>query len=753
MPIHRSLPNVSMFVGLLSALYIGWSVVVGLRITESLLTLAVLATQTFIGLSVVRAITNLDASCLESIALGFATGSIVSTLTDQAFVNAGLVSNVWIPQGFLLLLATALRIKNAYRLIPNPNAIDVRLLLASPILIMVGYGVLGPGWAAAICILLAALALTYHPWVASSMVHVLLVSIVGLVVSMSAVAISKPQKIPYGDWLLRPLYTGSDDLVFSESLGWSMAHFGFLDYASATGTTVRYHWFSLAWSGLVDNLTEVRPFVVTLHVVPVVAFSTLGWLVFALMRIAGQSRSAASIAIIALFGTSCAIEPHRFFHVMNTSNILPYIWLILIPVALMSYMQGQLRGAIAVIPLLVATVLIAKAPFGATSLIGVLVTLGIAWVRDRRKSHVVMASLTLGISVISYLTFLSPHEWEQRQYQISWNLGNLAHGSVLYPLVPLTLIVVVASTVSIGAIGINFRFLKDPLIALISFLVGSSMVGVLRFILTGQSAELYFFNITIFSGAILTGIGFSHQIKLANQRTIHWLVIAFLGGFALMILETQYQIVLVLFRIENSKIIAPITIGVVILLFVSLTRKRSRVFGLVRPRAILILAVLGASCSLFSSILQQPEEYLSATSVAATEDMAALTWLKESTPSNIIVATNRYLCPQSEPCSYDDSSFLISAVARRRVFVEGPRFVIGGRPYPEWMTDRISLSTRFADSPTAGDLDVLRKANVNWFFLDERFLKSRTFNQSDWINFGSIKYRWGRIAIIELMTK
>ena len=84
------------------------------------------------------------------------------------------------------------------------------------------------------------------------------------------------------------------------------------------------------------------------------------------------------------------------------------------------------------------------------------------------------------------------------------------------------------------------------------------------------------------------------------------------------------------------------------------------------------------------------------------------------------------------------------------MFVEGPRFVIGGRPYPQWMTDRIALSTRFAEKPNENDLRELKDYGVSWFVVSERFLSTGALVESDWTKFGFIRYHEDGIAIIEL---
>jgi pantetheine-phosphate adenylyltransferase len=82
------------------------------------------------------------------------------------------------------------------------------------------------------------------------------------------------------------------------------------------------------------------------------------------------------------------------------------------------------------------------------------------------------------------------------------------------------------------------------------------------------------------------------------------------------------------------------------------------------------------------------------TSIASDTDIRALNWLRENSGDNDVVATNRLLCREGVDCGFDDSSYLISAISQRRVLVEGPRFVIGGRPYPQWTEERIALLQR-----------------------------------------------------------
>lgn len=750
--IHRSLRGKPTTTALLAFAYIAWMITTGLSLKESIATLAVLGLQTFIGFKLFRRLVDSNASFVELIGIGLAIGALVSTVIDQAAIALGFGFNPWIPQlvGASVLLIT--RKRRADSMLYDTSEFDYRLILAAPLIVMVGYGVLGPGWSMAIALLATCLCATFFGFFSGRSSTILGIAIGGIFSATGVLLNAKPTITTYGDWLLRPLYTGSDDLVFSESLGWSLSHFGLKDYAAATGTSVRYHWLSLAWSGLIDKLSGARPFVVTLHVVPVVTFVVVAWSVFALIRLAGYRRLAGLMSVIAMFGTASAIDPHRFYYVLNTSNIASFVWFLLVPYAVVAHVQKRLRGSIFVIPITVCAVLLAKAPFGVASLAGVVVALFLAWLVDHRRIHIAIAVITVVFSVIVYIRFLSPHEWEKRQFIVTWNFAGIAPDSMYYPLIPIILIAAIVVTAFVGVVGIRGRPSLTSIPTLFYFFIGASSVGALRFVLVGNSAELYFFNVTLFCAAIATGIATSVQFMTTDPGSRRWIVGCSAIGFSLMGIEIQYGLLSNAVGQQTAITLSPLIFGSLLTVCSRLIVGRNRSDLAIRYRALFMSAVLASSGALFVNMIRQPEEYTSTTEVASVEDVAALTWLRQSTPTDAIVATNRFLCSSSEPCSFDDSSFLISAVGRRKVLVEGPRFIIGGRPYPKWMTDRILLSTRFAESPNIADLKSLQEFGVTWIVVSERFLPSGTLVESDWANFGLVRYRRDGIAIIQLKS-
>lgn len=740
-------------VSLVGCFYLGWMTVNGVSFGDTVKTLLILSIQVVVGLLVTENVVNFKLSAIESIAVGFATGSLVLTVLDQLSVAMNRHVNGLIPQVILLGLLAWKR-RNRFRpLLPCPELLDFRLIAITPVIVMSGYGVFGPGWWLAMLIVVVATGATFLPVVTTSIRRLVAMSVLGLLACLTVLTVARPSTPPYGEWVLRPLYTGSDDLVFSESLSWSLAHFGISDYAAAVGNSVRYHWFSLAWAGLIEKLAGVGPFITTLHVVPTTTFAVLAWLIFAVIRVANQRESAATVAVFTLFATAVAIEPHRFFDVLNTSNIVPFLWFLLIPCALIGSAKDTLRGAPVVIALLVGVAFLAKAPFGAAALVGAETALLVMWLRDRRRSHVLTGFLTGLTSIASYLLFLSPHQWEQRRFRISWTFANLAPDSSLYPLVPIVLIAAILFILFIGLLGRPCKFAERSTTVLTAFLCGASLIGLLRFVISGGSAEMYFFNVTILCASIVTGVGVVTRADSRNHLTPNILIAAAIISFALMTIDLQYGILSRVTSEQVALIVGPLIypVAIVTLFWIACTTLRSSIH--LDKVLLIMVASLAASSAQLVEILRQPEQYVMTTQVASVEDVSALTWLRNSTPKDAIVATNRFLCPINESCDFDDSSFLVSAVGHRRVLVEGPRFVIGGRPYPDWMNARILLSTRFAESPTKTDLRTLQGLGVDWFILDERFLRNSTFAESDWDGIGSIRHHEHGVAIIELASR
>ena len=162
-----------------------------------------------------------------------------------------------------------------------------------------------------------------------------------------------------------------------------------------------------------------------------------------------------------------------------------------------------------------------------------------------------------------------------------------------------------------------------------------------------------------------------------------------------------------------------------------------------------LISIVFSGFGIFVKQASQAPSFYPVGSIASEADLKALGWLRDNSNNDDIVATNRGMCIGLEPCGFDESSFLISAVGHRRVLIEGPRFITGGRPYPDWVNKRIELSLAFANSPTKASASSLLASGVRWFFLDKSFVSPSVMDNS-WSQWATLKYSEGNVLIYEL---
>jgi len=694
---------------------------------------------------------------IESLGMGFAIGSMTSTVADQLLLDTPLRSIGWL----IPLAASGMAWIRSSRLhdVATPyyrNSTDDGISLIAVVLLCVflGRGVLIGGWfwGTLTMTIGVIIALWSHTRIRDSF----RLLIFGTCALLGTIFIfwMRPT-IEYGSWLLHPLYTGTDDQVFSEGIGYSLAHFGPFDQASAIHTSFRYHWFSLAWSGMVGRVGHIAPFVMTPHVVPAVAFAGIATLLMTLVQAFKRSRALAVTAVIICFATSSAPEPVRFFQVLNTTNVIPHVWILAFAIAFSLHLRGNIRIPRIVLAALAATSALAKMPYAAVLVSGTFVALMVSFVRDRRQARVLLVSV--GFSWIAmaatFVLFLSPHKWTQFSYSAVSTLSYYGGG----PKLSLLLIGAFFVTRFAGVWNIRPASMRTDQLILVGFMVGSIAAGFLRFIVTGNSTEAHFLSAALTLGAGASAWGINRAMptdeRLRTRLCIGAGVVPALFMWWISSNWDTAQSNEWITNHEGVKLLFPLalsTIAILITATIMVIAHKPDIGAAVW--AVASLALVGSSVGVFINEARQPLPYSFTTSVASTEDITALAWLRNNSKPDEIIATNRYLCPVQSTCEYDDSSFLISAVANRRVLIEGPRFIVFNRPYPDWVNDRIDLSLAFANSPNQQLYERLRKFDVRWFYFDSQFTTSGQDVSKALEPWGSIEYHAGQISIIKLRT-
>jgi hypothetical protein len=167
----------------------------------------------------------------------------------------------------------------------------------------------------------------------------------------------------------------------------------------------------------------------------------------------------------------------------------------------------------------------------------------------------------------------------------------------------------------------------------------------------------------------------------------------------------------------------------------------------------MIVSLIFAGTGVYLTQSINTPTYTSFGAIATKEDIDSLNWLRNNSKVDAVIATNRGICTGTDPCGFDESSFLISAVAHRRVLIEGPRFVTGGRPYPDWVNERIHKSLAFANSPSNTTFYNLKNMGVTWYFMDTNYLSDSAISSSaSWGEWAELVHQESNILILKLRS-
>ena len=728
----------------------------GVPTDESLRIVAIIASQIYVGAEIWKLfVKNHRVQSIELLGMGFAFGSAIFTIIDQILIRSDLQLNDSVIPIVLVSLTVLFKSR------PQIGSFSIDYLQDIPqatvfmiLCVFLGFGELTHGSLLAVVILIG-LFLTSLNW-ARTMWKELIISTVGVCGSIFLYSQFKPP-IAYGSWFLRPLYTGTDDAVFSESVAYSVAHFGSSEYAAAQGTNLRYHWFSLAWSGMVDRVASTSPFTMTLHVVPVVTFSVIALLLLAIGIRLGMNSKLIFLAPCILFATSTAPEPIRFFYVLNTSNVLSFVWTLALVLVVVLFCASEIRFMTLLIAFFSAVILLSKIPFAVAPIAGLACLHLYNVIKDfkKLKESVIQLAITAITLSLTFVVFLTPNKWERRQFNVDWNLMHIAHESKYrFIIAPVFILILLITRLPL------FPILKysSSNTGFKVFLLGASFTGLLRFVLNGSSAEFYFFNSSLIFGSIALAIVISdfasQKIPLGNGTFLTIGVVSLVVSFISIKLWDLLSSAFDLSRFEMIQMAFPLIISFFLTLIITFQiMKRGFRPQLKTLSSAIIVSLIFAGTGVYLTQSINTPAYTSFGGIATKEDIDSLIWLRNNSNVDAVIATNRGICTGTDPCGFDDSSFLISAVAHRRVLIEGPRFVTGGRPYPDWVNDRIQKSLAFANSPSLASLYDLKNMGVTWYVMDTNYLSdSAISSNASWGEWAELVHQESNILILKLRS-
>ena len=201
------------------------------------------------------------------------------------------------------------------------------------------------------------------------------------------------------------------DLLFFESLARGLTSFGPGDNVLMSGTPVRYHWLSYAWSGSVDALSSAPPFQVLSQTLPLVALIAGSALAVSwARRLSGVPWVPALAGLMVVLSGFVGAQFGVLLNVDSPSQQFSLMWSLALVIALFAYLRNEIGPAT---PALLAV--LAVACTGGKISAGVIFVGGAGAValaallrRDPQARRALIAAVTIGLAAVAaYLVLLS----------------------------------------------------------------------------------------------------------------------------------------------------------------------------------------------------------------------------------------------------------------------------------------------------------------------------------------------------------
>jgi hypothetical protein len=560
--------------------------------------------------------------------------------------------------------------------------------------------------------------------------------------------------------LLFPLFNGTDDQIYSEQMAWSLAKWGLGDNSAAIGMHQKYHWLTLAWSGVTSIESNSQPWIQTLYVIPLVSLVLIA-LGLSAIAFCSQNQLAVLVAPSLLLIGNTFPRSLNFFFTNNTSNIAGFIWLSGAILCVFIAAQDHLRYPLVFISCFAGMTALAKGPYVAGLIIGLfagaifeLLQFNGNLCRSNYFKWLVGASIAV---VGTYALFINSTETSMYKFTIegvkSRILGATGFGGnetenwMLATLSILALLCLRGSTL-VCLISQRNRY---PVFQ--AFLIGGALSGGLTFILDGVGATYYFLGAAFIFAAASVSVGLSspqlstHSFSRSARVTV--------GGVLLVLLVCiSIANARSLEILRNLSLLLLVVIVLLVFFYPRLRNKRAFVAQFLIVASV-VIGMVGSIVNVRWMYRFDPPRQAAIENLASRSERDAYEWIRENVSEGAILATNRYLCRKTVTCNEyvadnsRNSSHLVSALTRRRLLIEGPRFLVNVKywnsNYPDWAKYRVELSLGLIESAEKKSVEELKSVGVTHYVLHIPSLDA-TFGQATTVKVSQIK-KLGRVLL------
>jgi len=540
----------------------------------------------------------------------------------------------------------------------------------------------------------------------------------------------------------------SNDQVFSESLSWSIIRFGPNESPFEAGASIRYHWLSLGWAGVVADVSHASSFTVIAKALPIVAFLATIALLWAILLSFDCSVRVRVLALYTyVFGMGLTGVTPVFRPVHSPTFIFGVVWLLTLVFVVMRVIRNFSWKLILIFTILIFVTFGSKVTNGAIIFCGSCVLLLVAFIyrSEFRNRYLIIFGITLLITLITYLVIfrLTGQVSNAGNNDLFIDPGRIAADAGIINFDSSRKIKVFASIVFFS----DFSFFLSPVLFICFtnirkrpefwFLGASVLSGVIGTFVFGHygASQLYFLYGSLLLSLILIAVYLDHEDFFSNQtlQTLSflfcWSVPIALTSKAMWEISKSrpenYQAHVIL----SSAAILCIPVCVMQLTLITHFRyfrgtrllriKSFQIFSLSLIFVAIVLGIEHRSVSTYEIATIPSTNILETRSspdfiLGSTDHQEALKWLRFNTDDQSIVATNRYCIPNASSCI--SKWQIVSALSHRRMFIEGGYWVGSA---PDVITaEKVGASVRFADAPTFVDWSYLVAGGVDYFFVD-----------------------------------
>jgi len=559
----------------------------------------------------------------------------------------------------------------------------------------------------------------------------------------------------------------SHDQTYLEGISTSITTWPNKENIHAVGTGFTYHWFTLAWSGDLSKSAHLAPFISLTKVLPICGLLGSVSLIWTITKSLTNSKYAplASLLLFSIGWNIFNMQPVRYTN--SPTFLFSLLWFF--SFVYVFHLGSQLVTRHAEFTLGVLIV----ANFGGKVTNGVVLfgAVCIAFLMSSCSKNLAnyrrfLSKTTLYCLVGIVITYFYVYRFQSNSQdntalhlapgQISADLGIMYWGSS-------TLIKILGiSTVVLGLSPLfvltkPFVFGKSGKFLPVTHLfAGITVTGFFLMGMLGHSgaSQIYFFLTPIalaavFAGASLAessnfhftngirrqmfaGVAFGVLAAIAHREYFNWI-------------PSQFNPYHVSVLIKTSLVLIIFVLAIVFRFFPTSNRKMQ--FDMQSNRYIRLILV-----STFILTLGTTQLYSQFANLLATRtDIAnpnliqgsvlqneALTWLRENSRINDVVATNRFCIPNVDPCN--PKWYLVSAVSHRRMLIEG----LANSPD---LINKQKHSQGFADNANYLDYTFLIEHKVKWIVVDKIAIQS---DGHSWAPFAKIAFKNDDMTILKL---